>query len=384
LTHDLKLQMLHIPALILSGSYSKSIIADSSNITHGVYLDSGCYVIGAVSFVGAHIGGNLVFNGSVFINKGGVAIDLGGIDVGGSVFFQYPFQAEGRVGLVGARVGGDVNCGGGSFSAAGETALGLHRALVKGAIMLSGGSGKFQVNGTVDLRDCASSVFTDEGGRWPEPGHLLLSGFVYQRIEPANVDLRLRWLDRYNSGGPEPYRQLARVLEDSGNSAGAQLVLRRMEAKIAEDTDWVPVQLLKSSIAYGYKPERAIWGLLAVSAVGWSLYRRSHRMGNFVPTEKEAFASQKATGTLPANYPRFNALMCSVENTFPLVKLGQADKWQPDPDPLPSSGKTSSPRFLRWTASPRFMRVFIWIQILLGWLLATLFVAGISGIIRHG
>jgi len=30
------------------------------------------------------------------------------------------------------------------------------------------------------------------------------------------------------------------------------------------------------------------------------------------------------------------------------------------------------------------MRVFIWIQILLGWLLATLFVAGISGIIRHG
>lgn len=34
--------------------------------------------------------------------------------------------------------------------------------------------------------------------------------------------------------------------------------------------------------------------------------------------------------------------------------------------------------------SPRFIQVFMWIQILLGWLLATLFVAAVSGIVQHG
>jgi hypothetical protein len=32
--------------------------------------------------------------------------------------------------------------------------------------------------------------------------------------------------------------------------------------------------------------------------------------------------------------------------------------------------------------SPRFVRVFLWFQILLGWLLATLFAAGIAGLVH--
>lgn len=207
---------------------------------------------------------------------------------------------------------------------------------------------------------------------------------MYQRINPDDTDSRLPWLALDDSRSPQPYRQLAKVLEDSGKSAGAQLVLRKMEAMLAEDNDWVPIRLLKSSIAYGYKPQRAIYGLLGLSGIAWLLYWRSHRMGYMVPSEKDALQSQRSKGTLPPHYPRFNALICSVENTFPLVKLGQADKWQPDPEPAPLSAGTWFRRFLRWTGKPRFMRVVIWVQILLSWLLATLFVAGISGLIRHG
>ena len=36
----------------------------------------------------------------------------------------------------------------------------------------------------------------------------------------------------------------------------------------------------------------------------------------------------------------------------------------------------------RWGTSPRFLRWFLWLQILLGWLLATLLLAGLTGIIR--
>jgi hypothetical protein len=38
--------------------------------------------------------------------------------------------------------------------------------------------------------------------------------------------------------------------------------------------------------------------------------------------------------------------------------------------------------FGRFGTSPRFVMWFLWLQILLGWLLATLFLAGISGIVH--
>ena len=46
-----------------------------------------------------------------------------------------------------------------------------------------------------------------------------------------------------------------------------------------------------------------------------------------------------------------------------------------DPEEAPS-------RLSRFATSPRFLRWFLWFQILLGWLLATLFLVGVTGIIR--
>jgi hypothetical protein len=59
-----------------------------------------------------------------------------------------------------------------------------------------------------------------------------------------------------------------------------------------------------------------------------------------------------------------------VQRYQQLAKLGQADKWQPDPRP------TAPPlaRMARWA---------LWVQVVIGWILATLFVAGISGLIRR-
>jgi hypothetical protein len=39
-------------------------------------------------------------------------------------------------------------------------------------------------------------------------------------------------------------------------------------------------------------------------------------------------------------------------------------------------------RFSRLTTSPVFLQRFLWFQIILGWILATLFAAGITGIVR--
>lgn len=159
--------------------------------------------------------------------------------------------------------------------------------------------------------------------------------------------------------------------------------------------------------------------ILGLSALGWILHRRGYLAGSMVPCDKDAYESFKSEGSPPQHYREFAPLVYSVENSLPLVKLGLADQWQPDPnskdqvhrkrswtatpgserawppqlkwlqralvlcglepDPHP---KNSPPRLGRLGTSPKFLRWFLWIQILLGWLLATLFLAGVLGIVR--
>jgi len=382
LTEPANLHSFQILALDMGGSWTGPINANSAVVKRDVFFRRGFRADGEVLLSGAQIAGDLEFSGGSVVNKQGGAINADYVSVGGAIMLQSgtelvrgattPFRAEGAVRLLGATVGGDVVCDGGEFINPGGTAIELERAVVKGAVFFRH---KFRCDGLIDLRDCAANRFVDDPAAWPARGKLLLDGFAYNSITPNDVSKRLDWLDLDTSGSPQPYRQLAKVLQDSGNTAGATLVLKTMEAKLAAKNDWPPFRLLKSSVGYGYNPENAIWGLLLVTGFGWLLYWRCRRMGVMVPTDKDA-----------EPHPPFNPFVYSLENTFPLVKLGQTAKWQPNPErePPPSSpAGTRMQRFRRWTKSARFIRVFIWIQILLGWVLATLFVAGLSGIVHH-
>jgi hypothetical protein len=115
------------------------------------------------------------------------------------------------------------------------------------------------------------------------------------------------------------------------------------------------------------------------------------------PTEKDAYAEFRASGHVPAHYAPFSPLIYSLENCLPLVKFGQDDRWQPDPSPKlrvnppnpAASRRAMFKNLLRvrlpdWASSPVTLRWFRWIMIALGWLLATFFVAGITGIIKTG
>lgn len=73
-----------------------------------------------------------------------------------------------------------------------------------------------------------------------------------------------------------------------------------------------------------------------------------------VPTDRDVGEAFGSSRSVPAHYPRFHSLIYSLENTFPLVKLSQGDKWQPTPE--------LKARLLLW---------FRW----LGWFLAALFAA---------
>jgi hypothetical protein len=107
-----------------------------------------------------------------------------------------------------------------------------------------------------------------------------------------------------------------------------------------------------------------------MTALGRYPFRHGYFSGAVTPTDKEAYCFFRDHGQPPDYYQRFTASVYSLENSLPFVNLGQKDHWTPDPN---QQG---------WWRLASFLRVFRWGQVLLGWLLATLFVAGVTGVVR--
>jgi hypothetical protein len=97
-----------------------------------------------------------------------------------------------------------------------------------------------------------------------------------------------------------------------------------------------------------------------------------------VPTDKEACRDFRAGKPLPPHYPVFSPFVYSVENSLPIMKFGQAEKWQPDPQP----GSAQATCWFGRLENSQFALWFLRVQTTLGWLLATLFVAGVTGIVH--
>jgi hypothetical protein len=355
-----------IPRIDLESSSFGAVNADGAHVQQSIYL-RGVHASARVSLNLAQIGGTLTCEEGRFAEPGGMAIWADGIKVDGDVLLRAdssisgvraPFHADGGVRLVGAEIHGDLDCSGGEFFNEGGDAILLERATIRGEIFLGD---QLKVKGVVTLSNSSAIAISDEHSSWPTPGNLKLDGLTYANLEPREAKSRLRWLAVDSSDGTQPYRQLAKVLQDAGDSADARSVLIAMEKKLSGKG---PVSWMKALIGYGYRPGNAVWGMMALWAAASLVCWQTYESKMIVPTDKDAYAEFQKTHTTPAYYPPFQPAVFSLENTFPLVKLGQADKWQPD-------------------ARAAGVRWFLWVQVLLGWLFATLFVAGVSGIVQH-
>jgi hypothetical protein len=270
-------------------------------------------------------------------------------------------------------VGQAVECiGGDVLNPTGD--LVLERAVVKGAIVLY----DFKVQGEVDLLDASTGAYQDDERNWPGKGRLRLQGFQYNLItaRPKDAAARLRWLQLDSRDSSESYRQLAKVLSDAGDAAGAREVLMAMESKLSINEP-KPLQVARWMIGYGYQPQRLGWPMMFAAGLGALIYWRAYRMSGIVPRDRDAFDSVNTKPSaawdalLPEEYPRFHPFIYSLERTLPLVNLGQGERWHPR---QPSKSSERRVGWVRWV---------VWFHILLGWLLATLFLAGLTGIIKH-
>ena len=429
------------------------------DVEHGVvggsvYLRQSFRSSGAVVLNGIQIAGDLDCLDAAILNApiagapepSGYALAADGAIVKGSVYFRYPFVAEGEVRLPGCQIGGHIECSGGEFNCpsppsgsgaafyansiqvAGDLIFGqpvpiTGRGLIpmgshilgdadltsaqvggdlscmasrfNGSLRAERASVKGRLNWTLivnpelarlDLKDASASAIVDDTRSWPPRGHIHLDGFTYQRFgsDPSvSVRDRLAWLDRMPSFSLQPYRQLAKVLTESGDNDGSVDVLVEMERRRRLSDSWTerPEDLAMKSIGYGYLPLQALGGLAALTVVGWLVYRRAYLAKAMVPTEEHAYKCYKEKDAPPPYYPRFNALVYALENVVPLVKLGQADRWQPEPEPA-HHHKQLVARLRSAFTRRRLLRALLWLLIVSGWILATLFAAGFVGIVR--
>lgn len=366
-----------------------AIDAEFVNVAQNLELNDGFQAEGSVSLLGAHIGGDLDCRGGLFKNPAqndiadsGAALGIEYVTVNGSISLSEGFRSEGDVDLLGAQITGDLECDGASFGNVNAQRIGVRQTLFWRNI-------KDPQRVTLDLEDGSVGSLVDDRRSWPAKGNLSLDGFTYGSLAenpldqdtadknvseaPADPASRLEWLARQNSFAPQPYRQLARILRDDGDDRGARRVLFEMEDRKhhLRRHPW-PARLWYSvfqlTIGYGIYPRQAVWGLLLLVALGWVIYRPAYFNHLITPTNETAYKAFRANGKAPDYYQLFYPLVYSAENSFPLVKLGQSDAWTTDPsraDPLASS-----------------VRYFRWSQVVLGWILATFFVAGVSGIAR--
>jgi hypothetical protein len=370
------------------------------------FLDRPFSAAGVVTLDGADIAGQLNCGGAQLtatVAGGHARLVATGMKVGGDVFLGGGFTTA-AVTLPAAHVGGSFQFSGRLTDPQG---FDLTDSRIANALVWAP---ETQVFGLVSLVDAAVGELYDfwrrrANGYWPSAaeGRLLLNGFTYTRLvgpgdigaDAATVEQRLAWIGSQpvpatlagrlawirdhpkrerKSFATQPYEQLARFYQMAGqDSEGRKVAIaRRRDLRRYGNFTWYRRTgnwLLEKTIQYGYQTWRAVAGIavlyLAVLVIFWYA---QHRTGLIVP-------AQATTGIHPppsaaqctSHYPCFYPIGYAIDTVIPLINVHQADYWRPN-----------------GSAPFGWFYVFVtWTGIVLGWALATLTVAGYTGLVRN-
>ncbi|MBI1804606.1 MAG: hypothetical protein HYR77_09070 [Ignavibacteria bacterium] len=376
----INLRNAEIKSLYLIGTHTASIQANGLIVEKDCFLRDGFKAEGEVSLLRAKIGGDLDCSSGQFIDSAATALSGDGLKVEGAVFLYNGFNAEGEVSLRFANIGLNLECDNGVFINKGGTAIDCEGSTVKGDVFLRDDikvEGKMDffaatVDGyfhwrnvsdsskaSLDLRSAKLASLLDDQRSWPETGKLYLDGLMYNEISeyaPMEYHQRIDWLHRQPDSPfhPQPYEQLATVLRKSGHDDDATEILIQMQkdrGRLANPVwyQWPWYHIFGPVIAFGYRPWRSFWYAIGFISLGSIFFGIGYRKGLVVA------AREKSEG-----YPKFNALVYSLDVFAPLIDLYQADYYLPQ-------GK--------------FLRFYHWFQIIAGWVLTTLLAVGLSGLV---
>jgi len=389
----------------------RRISAEGARIDGNVILQRGFESDGDLYLVGLRVAGDLrasharVSGGVDSDGQRGDALNLDHARIAGSVTLDHGFSATGLVRLKQARIEGDLDCTGASFDAMGELSwldgvtLSLERARIGGTLALARQSRPLH---GASLAGARAGTLLDGESTWGE--ELALDGFAYQRFgTSAATDgaSRLRWLMRQSAAHlsrdfrPQPWRQLIRVLRQSGHHAAASEVAVALEAHWARigrvgagaprGLRWLAQashRVFGALVGYGHRPLRLVGAMAALWLFSGALYWAAAEYGAIAPSNPLVYndpryadcraktasadgANWTRCAALPAEHPAFRPFAYSLEMLLPFIDLRQRNQWTA----IDSHRDFTQPE--AWSAASTWglaTRVMSWYEMLAGWL----------------
>ncbi len=453
----------------------KSLQLNNIEVNGSLFLREKFSAVGQLRLIGAEIKRSILAD-SAYLMYSKKALVLERAIVGGDVSMSEKFQSNGTISISHSIIKGNLQCSNGIFATKdkslfaqratihGNVNLGqecrvagqvsFQSATIEGDITFQGGS--FESKGGINLRNakignmltwrgveytrgelnlagasCKSLNMDKEA--WDKPAQIRLDNFQFERFAelPKGCDPQFwrEWLEhqpvshRNEKFRPNPYQQLARVLDSMGHEEEAREVRIDMREKqriftlkhvpLPQDPFRAFVRHLanffrwaqKIFIGHGYRPGFAMIWLFAMVIIGTGVYELAARAGIMTPTHplifKEAVWEGKlenlpigkapiacrenwvypkdnissiCAASVPSEYSTFNSFIYSLDTAIPVVNFRMEDDW--------------SPRVVNWQTGEHesygwWVRTWEWFQIGAGWALSLLFVSAIGGVIRR-
>jgi len=364
----------------------------AERIKAGVVFLDGLTASGAVRLYGADITGGLSchdaqLNGT---DNDGNALAAERMNVGSDILLDGKFAAAGTISLTSVHVGGSVTLAPTALAGEGQVALDAARSQIAGRLTWKPAApvfGQVNLEGATagELDDDWSRERAERNGYWPAHAQLRLDGFTYGRFggyHEATVEQRKAWI-RSQYGLPavsgsaafaaQPYEQLAAVYRKAGQDTQAREVAIARRADLRRYGELNPYRkfgnwCLDWTIKYGYQTWRAGVGLAVVFLIFLMCSYFAQHDHLMVPVGETAGLHYLPSATkCTSSYPCFYPFGYTIDTVIPLINVHQAANWGPD-------GHT--PLGHAWVACT-------WAATVAGWALATLLVAGYTGLVRQ-
>lgn len=319
---------------------------------------------GAMQLNGANVGSHLEFNGATLTNESGAALIANRLRVDGAMLARDNFHAIGRgqptLDLQSVQIGSGLDLGSSRILNPDGLALDLASASVTW-IRLPGDS------------ICRSGT-KDDPSSWAGDGQLQLDGFTYSALDPRGADLNrwLLWLRSYTPAyATQPYQQLSAMYRAAGDEVAARRVLIAQQDDLLARGNlggqWASAwhRLKRVTVGYGYQSWRALVGFTCVVFL--------------------AVALGLTAGHIPAGNGRFEATHTAATGRpgTPCSLVEQVGLGLNAGLPVINSGLTNNCSLNSTTHFGQILTAISWLLQVLAWALATLVIAGYTGLIRR-
>ncbi|HRJ60290.1 MAG TPA: hypothetical protein PKZ97_00600 [Azospirillaceae bacterium] len=432
--------------LNLSGSrLEKGLRADRVKVAGSLFCQDGFHADGEIRLLGAEIGGDVTFIAARLNNPGEDVLSADGVKIAGDLFCRNGFNADGEIRLLGAEVGGDVSFSGASLKNPDKRALTADRVKTAGSLFCDDGfsingtasfigslTGKrfywkpTQWTGQLGLSYAHARQWADNwrGDGWknddtPVDGEpdLDIDAFAYDALAGKGTDKdaasRIAWVRKSQAERkfvPGPYEILAKALRAAGDEDGANEVAYAKRADRAKARKHklgrrISDFLLGAVVGYGYKPWRGLAWLIGLLITGFCVFSLAGPMAeggtgaikpavpivfdnNLARCEADVWHPGQACKTfidkieplethriyyfLPIEYTPFSPFWYALDTLIPLVDLGQETAWSPSPI---DQSVFKDP----WGWA---VLIYLYAHIIMGWLLTTLTVVALTGVIK--